>query len=71
MKNTNGAHIARHSREHFEDELKRLRAIIEKVAGLQPFSVVDGRLVTGQNPTCTTVAAQYLLNLLAAVKKAA
>jgi putative intracellular protease/amidase len=33
--------------------------------------LVDGRLVTGQNPPSSTVAAQNLLNLLAAAKKAA
>ena len=31
-----------------EDELLRLGAIFEKVADWQPFSVVDGRLVTGR-----------------------
>jgi putative intracellular protease/amidase len=48
-----------------EDELIRLGAIFEKVANWQPFSVVDGRLITGQNPASSTVAAQNLLNLLA------
>ena len=33
-----------------EDELKRLGAIFEKVRNWQPFSIVDGRLITGQNP---------------------
>jgi putative intracellular protease/amidase len=33
-----------------EDELMRLGAIFEKKADWQPFSVVDGRLITGQNP---------------------
>src|SRR6202789_4546832 len=41
-----------------EDELMRLGAIFEKVANWQPFSVVDGRLITGQNPASSTVAAQ-------------
>jgi len=54
-----------------EDELMRLGGIFEKVADWQPFSVVDGRLVTGQNPASSTVAAQNLLNLLAAAEKAA
>jgi putative intracellular protease/amidase len=53
-----------------EDELIRLGATFEKRADWQPFSVVDGRLVTGQNPASSTVAAQNLINLLA-VKKAA
>ncbi len=48
-----------------EDELIRLGAIFEKVANWQPFSVVDGRLITGQNPASSTVAAQNLINLLA------
>jgi putative intracellular protease/amidase len=48
-----------------EDELLRLGAIYEKVANWQPFSVVDGRLITGQNPASSTVAAQNLMNLLA------
>jgi putative intracellular protease/amidase len=53
-----------------EDELLRLGAIFEKKANWQPFSVVDGRLITGQNPASSTVAAQNLLNLLAAKKAA-
>ena len=48
-----------------EDELLRLGAIFEKVADWQPFSVVDGRLITGQNPSSSTSAAQNLINLLA------
>lgn len=53
-----------------EDELMRLGAIFEKRADWQPFSVVDGRLITGQNPASSTVAAQNLLKLLAAEKAA-
>ena len=48
-----------------EDDLLRLGAIYEKVADWQPFSVVDGRLITGQNPASSTVAAKNLINLLA------
>lgn len=48
-----------------EDELLRLGAIFEKVADWQPFSVVDGRLITGQNPASSTTAAENLINLLA------
>ena len=48
-----------------EDELLRLGAIFEKVRNWEPFSVVDGRLVTGQNPASSTSAAQKLLNVLA------
>ena len=53
-----------------EDELMRLGATFEKRADWLPFSVVDGRLITGQNPASSTVAAQNLLNLLAAEKAA-
>ncbi len=53
-----------------EDELMRLGAIFEKVRDWQPFSIVDGLLVTGQNPASSTSAAQSLLKLLA-VEKAA
>jgi putative intracellular protease/amidase len=48
-----------------EDELLRLGATFEKIANWQPFSVVDGRLITGQNPHSSTSAAQNLINLLA------
>jgi putative intracellular protease/amidase len=51
-----------------EDELKRLGAVFEKVPNWQPFSVVDGRLITGQNPASSTSAAQELLKLLASRK---
>jgi putative intracellular protease/amidase len=54
-----------------EDELKRLGAKFEKVPNWQPFSIVDGRLVTGQNPASSTSAAQSLRKLLAAEKAAA
>jgi putative intracellular protease/amidase len=47
-----------------EDELKRLGAIFEKVPNWQPFSIVDGRLITGQNPASSTVAAEALLNVV-------
>ena len=48
-----------------EDELKRLGAKFEKLPNWQPFSIVDGRLVTGQNPASSTSAAQALMKLLA------
>ena len=51
-----------------EDELLRLGAIYEKVRNWQPFSIVDGRLVTGQNPASSTSAAQALLKLVGAAK---
>jgi putative intracellular protease/amidase len=47
-----------------EDELLRLGAIYEKVANWQPFSITDGRLITGQNPASSTLAAQALLKLM-------
>ncbi len=47
-----------------EDELKRLGAKFEKLPNWQPFSIVDGRLITGQNPASSTSAAKALLNLL-------
>lgn len=53
-----------------EDELKRLGAIFEKAPSWQPFSVVDGRLLTGQNPASSTGAAEALLKLVGAKKAA-
>jgi putative intracellular protease/amidase len=47
-----------------EDELKRLGAHYEKAADWQSFAIVDGRLVTGQNPASSTAAAQALLKLV-------
>jgi putative intracellular protease/amidase len=49
-----------------EDELMRLGAIFEKVRNWQPHSVVDGRLVTGQNPASSTITAQNLMRVVAA-----
>ncbi len=54
-----------------EDELLRLGAIFEKVRNWEPFSIVDGRLVTGQNPASSTVAAKDLLKVVGANKAAA
>jgi len=51
-----------------EDELLRLGAIYEKVRNWQPFSIVDGRLITGQNPASSTSAAQALLKLVGAAR---
>ena len=53
-----------------EDEVKRVGASYEKAPEWQPFSVVDGRIVTGQNPASSTSAAHALLNVLAARKVA-
>lgn len=53
-----------------EDELMRCGAIFEKVRNWQPFSIVDGRLITGQNPASSTSAAQALLKVVAAEQAA-
>jgi putative intracellular protease/amidase len=47
-----------------EDELLRLGATFEKLANWQPFFVVDGRLITGQNPASSTTTAQALMKFL-------
>jgi putative intracellular protease/amidase len=47
-----------------EDELKRLGAIFEKLPNWQPFSIVNGRLITGQNPASSTSAAVALFKLV-------
>lgn len=53
-----------------EDELKRLGGKFEKGPNWQSFVVVDGHLITGQNPASSTEAAQTLLKSLSgAVKK--
>src|SRR5438874_2154792 len=46
-----------------EDELKRVGGLYEKKSNWQPFSIVDGRFVTGQNPASSTSAAQAFLKL--------
>lgn len=48
-----------------EDELKMLGARFEKGPDWESFTVVDGRLVTGQNPASSTAAARAVLKLLA------
>jgi putative intracellular protease/amidase len=47
-----------------EDELLKLGAIFEKKRNWDPLSIVDGRLITGQNPASSTSAAQALLKLV-------
>src|SRR3984957_16279226 len=47
-----------------EDELKRLGGIFEKAPNWQSFAITDGRLITGQNPASSTVAAQALLKMV-------
>jgi putative intracellular protease/amidase len=47
-----------------EDELKRLGGHFEKVANWEVLTVVDGRLITGQNPASSGPTARELLKLL-------
>src|SRR5256885_4379968 len=47
-----------------EDELKRVGGLYEKAADWAPFSIIDGRVVTGQNPASSTSAARDLLSVL-------
>jgi putative intracellular protease/amidase len=47
-----------------EDELKRLGGHYEKAPNWQSFAIVDGLLLTGQNPASSTAAAQALLKLV-------
>ncbi|BDG05058.1 type 1 glutamine amidotransferase domain-containing protein [Anaeromyxobacter oryzae] len=47
-----------------EDELKRVGGLYEKAPDWQSFALVDGRLVTGQNPASSTAAARSLLKVL-------
>jgi putative intracellular protease/amidase len=54
-----------------EDELLQLGAIFEKKKNWDPFTITDGRLITGQNPASSTVTAQALLEFMAAKKIAA
>jgi putative intracellular protease/amidase len=49
-----------------EDELKRIGGLYEKAPDWQPFAITDGRLITGQNPASSTVAAKALLDYFAA-----
>lgn len=46
-----------------EDEFKRLGALYEKIENWAPFVLVDGKLVTGQNPASSEKAAEALLKL--------
>jgi putative intracellular protease/amidase len=50
--------------------LKRLGGKFEKVANWQPFTITDGHLITGQNPSSSTVTAKALLALMATLQKA-
>ncbi len=48
-----------------EDELKRIGGLYEKAPDWESRAVIDGRLVTGQNPASSTTTAQALLTVLA------
>jgi putative intracellular protease/amidase len=48
-----------------EDELKRLGGRYEKVADWQSLAVVDGHLITGQNPASSEATAKALLGVMA------
>ncbi|MDQ0563411.1 putative intracellular protease/amidase [Rhizobium mesoamericanum] len=47
-----------------EDELKRLGGLYEKAGDWIDFTILDGRLITGQNPASSGSAAKKLLKLL-------
>src|SRR5215469_14668175 len=48
-----------------QGKLRRLGGLYEKVGNWKPFVVIDGSLVTGQNPASSKPGAEALLNLLA------
>ncbi len=47
-----------------EDELKRLGGCYEKALNWQSFVVIDGHLITGQNPASSAATAEALLKML-------
>ena len=47
-----------------EDELKRLGGKFEKAGDWQSLAIVDGRLITGQNPSSSEATAKALLGVL-------
>ena len=50
-----------------EDRLKERGGVYSKVADWAPYVQVDGKLVTGQNPASSGLAALELLKLLPSV----
>ena len=46
-----------------EDKLRELGGVYEKGGDWGPFAVVDGRLVTGQNPASSTLVAEKMAEL--------
>jgi putative intracellular protease/amidase len=53
-----------------EDELKRLGGLFEKVENWKSFAIVDGRLITGQNPASSEATANLLLEVMNKAKAA-
>ena len=47
-----------------EDELNRVGGLYEKSADWASFAVVDGRIITGQNPASSMAAAEALMEVL-------
>jgi putative intracellular protease/amidase len=47
-----------------EDELKRLGGLFEKKPNWEVHAIIDGRLITGQNPASSTATAQALLSVM-------
>lgn len=47
-----------------EDELKKAGGLFERIDDWGEYAVVDGHLVTGQNPASSTITAEELLKLL-------
>jgi len=47
-----------------EQELRRLGGKFEKAADWQSFTIVDGNLITGQNPASSQAAAEQLVRML-------
>lgn len=47
-----------------EDELVRLGGLFEKKPNWEVHSIIDGRLITGQNPASSTATAQALLRVM-------
>jgi putative intracellular protease/amidase len=47
-----------------EDSLKQAGGIFSKGPDWQPYVLVDGKLITGQNPASSTAAAEKLLQVL-------
>jgi Putative intracellular protease/amidase len=48
-----------------EDEFRRMGGLYEKGPDWHPFAVVDGRLITGQNPASSEAVAEAMLKQLA------